>query len=239
MSDDILIDLGLSVNEAKIYQTLNTLGMTTITTIAKECKLHRSNVYDSIQKLVEKGLVSYIYKDKTAYYEANDPQCLVRMLKEKEIKLNALLPQLMLNQKLAVSKGNAHIYEGAQAFNRILYEFLEYNEPILSYGIPKIAPEIMKTMIPHFHNERLKRKIPMKHIYNFAAKERIAFLNKMKYTYAKCLPEHFNSQVSTNICGDQVVLALWIKPAMIIQIKNQAIADSYKQYFSLLWESSS
>jgi len=73
--------------------------------------------------------------------------------------------------------------------------------------------------------------------YNHNAKQRIAFLNKMKLTEAKYLPESFDSQVSTNICGDQVVIALWNNPITIIQIKNQAVADSYKRYFELLWKS--
>ncbi|MBU0471901.1 MAG: helix-turn-helix domain-containing protein [Nanoarchaeota archaeon] len=235
MNEDILTDLGLSTNEAKIYTSLLSLGLTTITSIAHESKLHRSNVYDSIKKLVEKGLVAYIIKDNVTYYEATDPQALLRILKEKENRLKAVLPQLMLSKKLAQSKGEAHIYEGVPAFTRLLYEFLQYKDPILAYGIPPIAPELMKTKIMHFHKERMALKIPMKHIYNHNAQERIVFLNKMKLTYARYLPESFDSQVSTNICGEEVLLTLWIKPVLTIQIKNKLVADSYKKYFDLLW----
>jgi sugar-specific transcriptional regulator TrmB len=236
MNEDILIDIGLSTNEAKIYISLIDLGLSTITQVADKCKLHRANVYDSIKKLVNKGLVSYVQKEGITLYEANNPECLLRIIKEKEAKLKNIMPQLMLSKKMAASKGEAHILESIPSFINILYEFLKYNEPIICYGIPPIAPEMMKTKMPHFHAERLRLKIPMKHIYNHNAKDRIKFLNKMPCTSARFLPESFDSQVSTNICGDQVVLALWIKPVLIIQIKNQQIADSYKRYFSLLWE---
>lgn len=237
MNEDILVELGLSKNEAKVYLSLLDLGVSSITHIADKCKLHRANVYDSVKKLINKGLAAYIQKEKVTLYEATEPKSLLRIIKEKENLLMSILPQLELTKNMATSKGEAHVFEGAPAFVRILYEFLEYKEPILVYGIPKTAPEMMSTKMPHFHKERLKLKIPMKHIYNHNAKERIAFLNKMSYTSAKFLPESFDSQVSTNVCGDQIVICLWIQPVMIIQIKNQAIADSYKNYFSLLWDS--
>jgi len=236
MNEDTLIELGLSQNEAKIYLSLLNLGLTTITQIAEASKLHRANVYDSIKKLIDKGLVSHIQKEKVTFYEANDPNSLLRILKEKENKLKSILPQLLLHKSLAKSKGQAHIYEGTQAFIKILYSFLDYNDDILAYGIPKIAPDMMKTSIPHFHEERLKKKITMKHIYNYNAQDRIKFLNKMKLTQAKFLPEKYESMVSTNICGKEVVLVLWVKPVMIIQIKNRPIAESYKKYFSILWK---
>lgn len=237
MNEEVLEEIGLSKNEAKVYICLLNIGMTSITHIADESKLHRANVYDSIKKLISKGLVAHVQKEDVTLYEATDPHALMRIIKEKEIRLKAILPQLVMSKQYAASKGEAHIYEGAAAFVRILYGFLEYNEPILAYGIPKIAPEMMKTMIPHFHTERIAKKILMKHIYNHNAMSRIALLKRMEFTSARYLPESFDSQVSTNICGDQVVLVLWIKPVMVIQIKNKAIAESYKQYFSLLWES--
>jgi HTH-type transcriptional regulator, sugar sensing transcriptional regulator len=236
MNEEILVDLGLSQNEAKVYLCLLTLGMSSITQVADECKLHRANVYDSMKKLVSKGLAAYIQKDNVTLYEASDPQSLLRIVREKETKLKAILPQLMLSKKFAESKGEAYIYEGINAFVRLLYDFLEYKEPILAYGIPKTAPDMMKTKIPHFHKERIKLKIPMKHIYNHNAKSRIKYLNTLPYCEARVLPGSFDSQVSTNICGDKVVLALWNSPVTCILIKNQTVADSYKRYFTLLWE---
>jgi len=80
-------------------------------------------------------------------------------------------------------------------------------------------------------------KIPMWHIYNHDATERIDFLNKMSYTKAKSLPQRFDSKVSTVICGDEVVIVAWISPVMTIQIKNKLLSESYKNYFNILWES--
>ncbi|MBL7051015.1 helix-turn-helix domain-containing protein [Candidatus Woesearchaeota archaeon] len=236
MNEDILEEIGLSPNEAKIYTALLGIGLNTVSFISNKCKLHRANVYDSLKKLTGKGLVAYVQRDNTTLYEATNPQALLRIIKEKENKVKGILPQLMMSKKLAQSRGEAHIFEGVQSFMNLLYGMLKYKEEFIAYGIPPIAPEVVKTQIPHFHKERIAQKIAMRHIYNHDAKERITFLNKMALTSAKYLPERFDSQVSTVVCGEEVFLTLWTKPLLNIQIKNKNVAESYKRYFSLLWE---
>ena len=94
----------------------------------------------------------------------------------------------------------------------------------------------MKHFIPGYHKRRQAKKIVMKHIYNYKAQDRIQYLNTLDLTEARYLPEEFDSQVSTIICGDEAVFTLWSPNVWSIRIKNQEIADSYKKYFYLLWE---
>jgi sugar-specific transcriptional regulator TrmB len=234
--EEILNELGLSKNESKVYISLLETGQTNVTKLAHYCKIHRANVYDSLNKLIEKGLVNYIEKKKSKFFEATDPKHLMLILRDKENKLKKIIPQLTLIRKLSHSKGRAHVFEGVNAFVNILYDFLDFKEEIICYGIPKIAPELMKTKMPHFHKERLRRKIPMKHLYNHNAPKRIKFLNKKPLTEARHLPATFDSEVSTNVCGNQVIIVLWAKPITIVQIENKNLANAYKKYFRLLWE---
>ena len=95
---------------------------------------------------------------------------------------------------------------------------------------------ILKHRIERFHDERLKRKIVMKHIYNSTAYERIVILKKMRFTKIRILPALYDSEVATNVCGDEVMLVLYKPPLKVILIKDKDIADSYKRYFELLWK---
>ena len=235
MKEQVLESIGLSKNETKIFLALLDIGQTTAGKITEKSGVHRTNVYDAVERLIEKGLVSYIIKNKIKYFEATDPSNLMNLIKEKEVQLKEIMPQLKLSTKLANKKGEAKIYEGVPAFMNILHSFLKYKEPILSYGIPKTAPEMLKTSIPHFHKARIAKKIQMNVIYNFDAQDRINKVNKISYTDARFIDDKFRSLVSTNICGDEVVLALWTKPIIIIQIKNKQIADAYKHYFEFMW----
>ena len=57
MKEEILTGLGMALNEARVYLSLTETGLATATKIADHSGIHRVNVYDSVNKLKEKGLV--------------------------------------------------------------------------------------------------------------------------------------------------------------------------------------
>ena len=61
MYEHMLHELGLSPNEAKVYETLLKIDEASVQEISDKSKVHRRNVYDSLSKLQEKGLVSEIF----------------------------------------------------------------------------------------------------------------------------------------------------------------------------------
>src|SRR3989344_2134456 len=166
MNEDILEEMGLSKNEAKVLATLFDIGPATAGEIAEKSKVHRTNVYDSLERLVKKGLIAYINKDKKKLYEAKDPENLLDYIKEKESKLQDLLPKLKLSKKLAQNKNNAMISEGLPAAKRLLDDFLRSGEKIYTYGVPKEVSHLIKPFLTNFHNRRVEKRIVMKHIYN-------------------------------------------------------------------------
>ena len=237
MYEEILLDFGFSKNEAKAYIALLELGSATAGQVAEKSKVHRTNIYDALERMLERGIVSYTLVSNVKYFQAAPPQNLFRLLREKEERLKNVLPELLLKLELSENKSEAHIFQGVKAIMDVLYNFLNHKDPILVYGIPKEAPDMLRSYIPHFHKKRIEAKVPMLHIYNYDAKDRIDFLNKLPYTEARSLAEKYDSQVSTHACGDEMVLFLYTTPPMIIQIKNKTIAESYKRYFHLLWDS--
>ncbi|MBW3017352.1 hypothetical protein KY316_03180, partial [Candidatus Woesearchaeota archaeon] len=114
VNEKVLEDLGLSKNEAKVYLSLIHLGSSTAGAISKNNKVPRPNVYDALERLKEKGLAAETTKDNKKYFSACDAKNLMNILKEKEMKLNSILPSLMLNQQLA-KDSEARIFKGAKA----------------------------------------------------------------------------------------------------------------------------
>ena len=56
MYEELLREMGLSPNEARVYEALLKTGEASVQTIAIKSKVHRRNVYDAISKLMEKLL---------------------------------------------------------------------------------------------------------------------------------------------------------------------------------------
>ncbi|MBD3259102.1 hypothetical protein GF371_00560 [Candidatus Woesearchaeota archaeon] len=233
--EEVLQEMGLSKNESIIYLKLSELGISSAYRIAKESKIFKANTYDALHKLEEKGLVSKKNIEKKVMYEALDPSVLLNIIDSKKEKLSKIIPRIRLVQQFVKSESVVNIYKGTSALRNLFYHFLEFNEPFLTYGIPKKAFEVVKYWIDNFHKERIKKGIKMYHIYNFEAHERVKILDKLKLTSVRCLPQLYDSQVATNVCGNEVVLIIFNPTVKIIQIKDKDMADAYKRYFKILW----
>ena len=59
-----LVNLGLTEGEAKVYTALLGTGSSTVGPIVKASGVASSNIYDILERLIEKGLVSFIIKSK-------------------------------------------------------------------------------------------------------------------------------------------------------------------------------
>ncbi len=234
--EEILVEAGLTKNEAKIYGALLQSGASCVRVLARECRLYRSCVYDALDQLGKKGLVAFTEKDKIRQFEALDPESLLLWFKEKEALLQTLVPKIKLEMTLREETPcKASVSEGVKSFRVILFRWLEKKSPILVYGVPKNVPGIVCHFIDLFHKERIQKKIWMKHIYNEEASDRIQYLNTLPYTVARCLPNKFSSPVSTMVCKDEVMLISW-QPLTLIRVRNESLAKAYAKYFEILWE---
>ena len=106
MEKDALLAIGLTKYETEAYLTLLKIGTATAVEIATKSKLHRSNIYDSLNKLVSKGLISHFTKEDVKHYQVEDPNQLRMIIKSKELELEKILPKLeeMQNKKNSSSK---------------------------------------------------------------------------------------------------------------------------------------
>src|SRR3972149_2344557 len=111
-----LREAGLTEGEIKVYLALLELGASTAGPIIEKSKVSRSIIYQLLDKLMEKGLVSYIVKEKTKHFQAAEPNRLFDYIEERAVKLQEskksvekLLPQLLLRQR-AAKESEARIF---------------------------------------------------------------------------------------------------------------------------------
>ena len=227
--------LGFSRNEARVYIILVGMGSSSAGVISNKTKIHRTNVYDALERLTRKGFVKFVLSGNTKMYEAADPVRILNEIKQTEKAFSDILPQLSAKYAATENRSIASIHRSVSSIRSWLSRFLKVGEPLLVYGLPKTTPEILGPWLKHFHKERIREKIEMLHIYNEDAIERIKYLNKMKYTEARSLPPEFDTPVSTQTCGDNVLIIHWRKDPLIVHIKDKNIADSYAKHFYLLW----
>ena len=115
-----LKNLGLTENESLIYNALVKHGSSTAGKISQFTGLHRRTVYDSIERLLEKGLISFINKNNRKYFSAASPNRLLEILKEKENSLQEILPLMLQEYNQTKEKQEFNFYN---RFRRSLTKF--------------------------------------------------------------------------------------------------------------------
>src|SRR3989344_2662898 len=82
----------------------------------------------------------------------------------------------------------------------------------------------------------LCKKLWLKHLFNYDARERIRVTNKLPYTQSKYLPKELDQPVSTSICGNTIAVTVYERKAILTYvIESEPIAKAYKKYFKFLW----
>lgn len=247
MQIKILEELGLTKTEIKIYLALIKLGQTTTTQIIRNYQINPSKIYESLGKLIKKGLVNYVIKSNKKFFTASPPETLKEIIREKKEKLEdqekevgALIGSLNDIKKEGKDTINSEIYEGFRGiksiYEKILQE-LEKEDTQYIIGIPKLANDQLEGFILDWHKKRIKKGINCKYLFQPDAKEYGKIREKMKNTEVKYLPEETISPMWIEIFGDYVAIGHIKKHnATMFLIHDKEIAKGYKRYFELIWK---
>jgi HTH-type transcriptional regulator, sugar sensing transcriptional regulator len=243
METKILEEIGLTDSEIKVYLALLKLGSSKKGPLVKESKITSSKIYEVVDKLIEKGLASYVIKNKVKHFNASTPLRIKdyikekeNELKEKEKKFEKILPQLEMMQKFAQSETDAEIYKGWKGMQTIyteLYEILNPNEEYFIFGASKGQDnEKVKSFFTRFNMKRLNKNLKANIIFNKSAKGFIK--NVKKNSNIRYLDHNTPSEIL--IYKDRTAIILLEKEPLVILIKSESISRSFKIYFDTMWE---
>lgn len=252
MYEENLQKFGLTSGEARVYIALLELGSSSVGPIATKSKVAYSKIYSVLDRLSEKGLVSYTIKEKTRYFQALEPSRLKEFLDKKEFEIEenkkALASMVPVLNSLSGrgKKHEAEIFTGYKG-TMTAYEILLKDVPkkgfvrFFYFYDPKYSKQIFnfyfKTGIFFKKAEEYfkKNKITWKGIVN--RKE-----SNIKQTFRS--PKFMNQKfvrfpVPGNIdVGESITLiTAWSDEPITILIKSKEIVDNFKHYFDVIWDS--
>lgn len=226
-----LKSLGVTKQESQIYNTLLDKGSSKAGDVARITGIHRRNVYDCMERLIEKGLVGYIKKNNQRFYVAVNPQRLLEIYEEKVESVNKIMPLLRQKYKEEKSKETTLFFQGKQGLRFILDDQIKEGKEVLILGGSLKTKQILGYYIERYTNLRKAKRIPLKIIFESGMVPRM----KIPLAKVRFLPKKMASPAATNIYADKVAIMVWSNNPIIVLIKNKAIADSYRKYFGLIW----
>lgn len=225
--------MGLTKNEIKIYLALIDTGSSLAGVISRKTSIHRRTVYDAIERLIEKGLVSYIKKNNRKYFQAINPNRLKEILEEKQNTLNKVIPKLQQRFNLKKQKPETLFFRGRKAVMSAFEDQIKEGKEILIFGASPQANKVLRFYFPYYDKKRIKKKIKAKIIFDSTAKNKI---KKIPLAQIKYLPRNYATPAATNIYGNKVIIVLWSENPLAILINQKEIAESYRIYFNILWK---
>ncbi len=244
MYEEILREVGLSPNEARVYEALLQIGQTSVQKISLKAKVHRRNSYDSLAKLLEKGLVSEVFVKGEKNFKAINPERLLALLKEKEEKIEKVLKEMKTKYKAVEEKEEAYVYKGIEGMKNYLQLILEQKETVYFIGAKGMwLDPRLKHFLPHFQRERKRLGIKFKHIFDYEVKDQLPEILKFVGKPYKFLPQNYSGPTMIDIFGDYVVTfissgevgKLPDEPIQFV-MKNRRLANGYRKFFDFIWD---
>ena len=256
MLKEDLNHLGLTYGEAKVYLSLLKLGSAKVGVIVRDSSISYSKVYDVLQRLSMKGLVSQIVIENIKRFNAVEPYRLHEYIKRKEEELNTqkgiidkIIPQLaeFAKDNRNKKKSSAEIFVGDSGL-KTAYEILFSN---LSGRSKKnndpYKDDVLRFFYPHAGYHEVATPFYSR-LYQFQKSKRIkhkgiatsAFKNSKHFEE---VPKDFNLRFvnfplpgTMDILRDKLLIISWNNIATGILIISEEIAEHFKNYFDRIWE---
>lgn len=239
-----LEQIGLNKSEIKVYLSLLKIGASTTGPIITESKTANSKIYEVLEKLIQKGLVSYFTKENVKYYKANNPKMLLDYLDERKIeiekekeKISKLLPYLQTVSEEKEDVKEAVIFSGYRgiktAFTNLVDE-LEKGEEVHIMGVHDFGEKFLNLAL-YFQKIRSNKKIKAKFLVNPEAKNIAREFKKYPPTEIKFLPKNVFTPAIFLIYKDKVIINL-TKEMTFFVLKSKSAKEAFDSYFNLLWK---
>ncbi|MFA5992360.1 MAG: helix-turn-helix domain-containing protein [Candidatus Pacearchaeota archaeon] len=244
MDTKILEKIGLTTGEVRVYLSLLELGITSTGKIISKSQITSSKVYVILERLEKRGLVSHIIKNNVKYFQASDPKRILDYMDErkKEIdtdknKLEELIPELSQKRKLQKENQDTTMFEGFKGIETAMFEFIENlssgNEYVV-FGTKEPLDEKFEILIRRFYQEKAKKKISTRLIYNEEYKEILKLYKGIPLTEVRFVKTLTPSTIV--ISKNKVLIITYEKESKAVLIESKQIADSFLNFFESMWK---
>ncbi len=234
-----LKELNLTNGEIKVYEAVLELGISNLNKIQEKTGIERRNIYDILNKLIEKGLVSYTLEKGKRTYQLTSPTKLLKEIEKKEESLKELknkIPDLTEIFNTNKPEIRAEVYRGNESIKALLTESLNYKEQHWIGGNSGIEDTNINIWFSHWMKERAEKKIWMYDLTDYGKELKGFKSNKKTFYERQELPKGFNSPMVIFIFGNKIAQILWGKQSFAFVLESEEIKESFMKYFNHFWK---
>jgi HTH-type transcriptional regulator, sugar sensing transcriptional regulator len=240
MDEQSLEKLGLNKNEAKVYLALLYKGQATAAELVKSVGVHRNIIYDNLEKLMDKGLVSVV-NDIKRIFIAQKPSAIVEFLEskkslvDKEITLaKDMIPEI--NHLLAShnTKQDVQVFRGVGGLKKVLAELVQAKIS-WSIGITNESVKALgETYWKNYNAKKKETKTEEYLLWNADFKNTV--ISKNNKSHHRVLPKELDQVTETLIWDNKVAIMTYSQEPIVVLNENKEIFKMHKKHFDFLWK---
>jgi len=244
MFEPILEQFGLAKNEATIYEVILREGEASVATISRKSEIHRRNVYDSLQRLMEKGFVFEAISRTENLYRAVSPRKLEDLWEEKKRVLDRSMPHMLSMFEEKPQETELFIYRGDEGWKHYMRDIISVGEDFYCIAGKGAWLEARTSdYFSAFLNGLEENSITMHHLFDAEVQKKSPKILELVGSQYKFIPEKYSAASSVDIFGDRVCIASHLNAGGIAEndftisvIINRSVADSFRTWFKFMWD---
>jgi len=231
--------LGLSEHEVAVYLAALELGEANIQEISRKSGVKRTSIYNFIDALKQRQLLSEIKKAKRKLYSAVSPHHLVDEQKSNLASIERLIPQLLAIQNKVRNKPRVSFYEGAAGLMEVYNISLRDKQTIYAWeDLDRTFDVMPKSFVESYPVKRAAKKIPARCIDRDTpfAREWTSKNNVRLARESRFIPsDEFGTEA--NVFGNKVAFFSFRKDApFAVLIEDAGIATMMRVMWNELWD---
>lgn len=239
-----LKNVGFTLLEAKVYFFLLQYKEAKAGIISQKTNIPSSHIYNTLTKLLEKGVISYKIVNNVKVYRTINPESLMQLILEKEKQIEKEKNDLkkfistLKNIEIKDKKENDFkYYEGFNGVKSMFHEFInswEENSDLYIYSASIAYEKWNAFLLDYFHPPRIKKKVNQKLIVPNSLKQHGKERKNLKFIdirYTKEEPE-----TEFGVSGDYVYFLSQGEKIYSLLIKDKNLAQTQIKIFKVLWD---
>lgn len=237
-----LAKLGLNEKEAKVYLALLELGESNIQGLSIKSSVKRTTVYDVLESLKEKGLITEMTKNKKNVIVAEDPRKIENILDEKKDTLKRMLPELLSITNVLDNKPKIKFYEGISGIKEVYRDTLNYPDQELLAWVSEEAIHSFdndQKFLDYYLEKRKDKKIWVRAIApKNEEMEKYKKLDEKSLRRTRLVSqEEFPFEVEINLYGKRRIGIMSFGEKIGLIVESEKIFKTLQSTFELLWKS--
>lgn len=235
---ELLTGFGLKIQEAKAYLACLKLGQSTVSQIARETYMQRTFMYDILDVLKKRGIVSEVDVAGKKQFRAIPIESFRFLLKEKFERFEAFIPELRTLEAQTDSP-NVRFFEGKDGIKSVLQDTLDQppDSEIFCYSNAQGFYTKEDDFEKWYVGERAKRKINMRFLAPDNP-ETLAYVknDKRDLRTSRLVPQNlFPFPAEIDIYGNKVAIITLRKEMAAMIIESEDVAKTQRMIFELAW----